>query len=183
MPAQLVDLNQSAVTCDATGGIVYSWLVEAKFITAITLTGGQISNFTMSTPGKWVRFSYDTDSTANYAQTPNRNGKRRTYQQVAFMKFAAIDAALITAANDAVLTCDIVAIHVLVNGVRMVQGLNIDAAGAGGFNLSKIQQTLLMAGAFTDTSGNESRVEFTLQGEDNTLSPITTLNDAAIAAL
>lgn len=183
MPAQLVALNQSGTTCDATGGIVYSWLVEAKYVTAITVTAGVISNFTMSTPGKWVKYSYDTDSSANYAQTPNRNGKRRTYQQVAFMKFAAIDSALIIAATNAVLTCDIIAIHVLVNGLRMVQGLNIDAAAAGGYSLSKIQQTLLMAGAFTDTSGNESRVEFTLQGEDNTLSPTTTLNDAAIAAL
>lgn len=183
MPAQLINLNQSATTCDSTGGIAYSWLVETKFITGITVVAGVITNFTMSTPGKWVKYSYDTDGTSNYAQTPQRSGKRRTYQQVSFMKFAAIDSALLIAASDAVLTCDITAIHVSLNGLRQVQGINIDAAASGGFNKSKVQQTLLQVGVFTDTSGNESRVEFTLQGEDNVISPTTSLSDTAILAL
>lgn len=183
MPAQLVNLNQSATTCDSTGGIVYSWLVEAKYVTAITMTSGVLSNFTMSTPAKWVKYSYDRDATANYAQTPQRNGKRRTYQQIAFMKFAALDSAVIIAANDAVLTCDIIAVHVFVSGFRLVQGLEVDASATGGFVLSKIQQTLLMAGVFSDTSGNEARTEFTLQGEANSLSVPTDLTDTEILAL
>lgn len=184
MPAQLVPINPvTSSTCNPTGGISYSWLCEAKFITAITLATGIITNFTMTTTGKWNKYTYDRDATANYAETPNRTGKRRSYQQVAFMKFGIIDSAITIAANDAILTCDVVAIHVYVSGVRKVQGIEIDSNEVGGFALTKVQQTLLMAGQFSDTSANENRTEFTLQGEANTLSPVTDLTDTEILAL
>lgn len=183
MAAELVDINQSSTTCDATGGIVYSWLVESKYVTAITVVADVVTNFTMSTPGKWAKFEYDRDATSNYAQTNNRNGKRRTYQQVAFMKFSALDSAIVIAANNAIKTCDVIAVHVCVSGLRLVQGLEVDAAATGGFVLTKVQQTLLAASQFTDTSNNEARTEFTLQGESNMLSPVTSLSDTAIAAL
>lgn len=184
MPAQLVDINPNVgASCNPTGGISYSWLAEAKFITAITIAAGILTNFTMTTTGKWKKYSYDRDATANYNQTPNRTGKRRTYTQVAFMKFGVIDSPITIAANDAILTCDVVAIHVLVSNTRLVQGLEEDAAATGGFILTRVLQTLLMAGQNTDTSANEARTEFTLQGEANTLSLVTTLTDTAILAL
>ncbi|MCB0542097.1 MAG: hypothetical protein KDC70_01180 [Saprospiraceae bacterium] len=182
--AQLVDINPNiASSCNPTGGISYSWLVEAKYISAITIASGILTNFTMTSTGNWKKYTYDRDATANYNQTPNRNGKRRTYTQVAFMKFGVIDSTTTIAANDAILTCDVVAIHVLVSGTRQVQGLEEDAATTGGFQLTKVQQTLLMAGQNTDVSTAEARTEFTLQGEANTLSLTTSLSDTAILAL
>lgn len=184
MPAQLVALNQSAGAsgCDVNGGIQYSWLVEAKYVSAITQTAGVITGFTMTTPGKWKRWDYDRDNTSKYTETDNGTGKKRSQAQVAFMKFGGIDNAIAVASSDALLTCDIIAVHVLTNGVRLVQGLEISALGAGGFRLTT-ENTLLRATRDTDTSAGEARTEFSLTGVSAYLSPPTTITDAAIAAL
>ena len=183
MPAALVPLAQAALSCDANGGYVYVWMVERKYITSITAAAGVITAMVMGTAGKWAKWEPDLDNTANYAQNGNRTGKNRNYTQIGFSKFGGIDATITLNTQNAVQTCDVVAIYVLPNGTRLVQGLEIDAAATGGFTGSKIEQTLLIANVLTDTAQNEARTEFTLQGIAKLPSSTTTLTDAALAAL
>ncbi len=183
MAAQLVALNQATLSCVVNGGYTHLWIAEKKFISAITSSAGVVTNFTMTTTGKWKKWEPDLDNTANYAQTGNRTGKNRNQAQVGFAKFGGIDPAMVIANQDAVQTCDVVAIYVLPNGTRLVQGLEIDAAATGGFTGSKIEQTLLISSTFTDTAQNENRTEFTIQGIAALPSSTTTLSDTALAAL
>ena len=182
---ELVELSQQATGggCATTGGLQYSYLVEAKYITAITHTADVIDGFTMSTVGKWVKWTPDKDSTANYLESPNRNANRRSYAQTAFYKFAGVNSAFKVAVNNSVQTCDVVAIHVYTNGTRVVQGLEIDAAETGLFSLTKIQQTLLQTLQTSGTTNEDSRHEISLVGEGNNPSAPTDLTNAEIEAL
>lgn len=182
--AQLVALSSTAAPCAGVGGVVYSFITEAKYITSVTTNAnGSVTNFVMSTTGKWFRWDYDRDNTSNYAQTGNRNGRRRSTTQRALLKFGGYTEAYMKAAQDSEGTCDVVCIHVLTDGSRVLQGIEIDAAASGGWTKSKIQQNLIVASGLTDTSSNESRFEFVIEGETATKSPMCTLTDAAIAAL
>lgn len=184
MAAQLVALSSTAAPCAGVGGIVYSFLAEAKYITSVTTNAnGDITNFVMSTTGKWFRWDYDRDNTSNYAQTGARSGRRRSTTQRSLMKFGGYNAAYMKAAQDSEGTCDVVCIHVLTDGTRVTQGIEIDASASGGWTKSKIQQNLITMTALTDTSSNESRFEAVVEGETATKSPMCTLTDAAIAAL
>ena len=183
MAATLINLNQAALSCLVNGGYTKVWIAEKKFITAITVTGEIITNFTMTTTGKWFSWEPDGDNTANFSETANRTGKNRNYTQVGFAKFAGLDPTMITNTRNAVQTCDVVAIYVLPNGTRIVQGIEPDTAATGGFTQSKIEQTFLIASKFTDTAQNDNRTEFTIQGIAALPATTTTLSDAALTAL
>lgn len=182
---ELVELSQQATGggCATTGGLQYSYLVEAKYISAITVTSDNIDTFTMTDIGKWVKWTPDKDATANYLESPNRNNNRRSYAQTAFYKFAGVNSAFKIAVNNAVQTCDVVGVHVYTNGTRVVQGLEIDAAETGGFALTKIQQTLLQTMQTSGTTNEDSRHEISLVGEANNPSPPTDITNTAIEAL
>ena len=137
----------------------------------------------MTDVGKWARYDPDKDNTANYTETANRSGGKRTVQQSAFWKFGGVSSGNIIAINNAVKTCDVIAIHIYVNTRRMVQGLEIDPAETGGFALTKVQQTLLQANEQSATTDNEARHEISLVGESTELSWETTLTNSAIEAL
>lgn len=183
MAATLVPLNQASLSCAANGGYTSIWIAEKKYISAITVASGVITNFTMTTTGKWNKWEPDLDNTANYAQNGNRTGKNRNYTQIGFAKFGGIDATMVLNTQNAVQVCDVVAVYVLPNGTRLVQGIEIDAAATGGFTSSKIEQTLLIANVLTDTAQNENRTEFTIQGIAALPSSTTTVTDSAFAAL
>ena len=182
---QLVDLSQQATGggCATTGGLQYSYLVEAKYISAITVTADVITGITMTDVGKWVRWDPDKDNTANFQETGNRSTNRRSYAQTAFYKFAGVNSAFKVAVNNIVQTCDVVAIHVYTNGTRVVQGLEIDDAETSGFSLTKIQQTLLQTNQLSGTTNEDSRHELSLVGEANIPCAPTDLTNAAIEAL
>ena len=184
MACEIVDLTGNSITgCDTTGGLLASYVCELADITAITVTADVITGFTMAATGKWKRWDYDGDNTARYDQTTNRAGKKRTYAQAFFGKFGGFDAPKILAFQNATCTCDLVAVHILNNGVRLVQGIEVSASATGGFTRSSILQTLLQADVLSDTSQNESRVEAQLVGEANKLSYTTDLTDAELEAL
>jgi hypothetical protein len=182
---QVVNMNTLTAACVNAGGINYLWVVEAKYISAIAVTADVITGFTMTETGKWKRWNFSLDNTANYNQVANRNGNRRTETQTGFVRWTGIDATLNKAAADAMLTCEVVVIYVTPNGQpRLVQGLEIDASAVGGFVLSAGgERTLLLPSVNTDVSQGESRIEMTIQGVANNLSPSTTLTDSALAAL
>ncbi len=182
MACGLADISAAGECGNTNGGIVRSFVTKLSSITSVTLTSGVISNFTMASTGLWFEYEYALDGTANFASTGNRTGNRTTQQQSAFLKFSGLTEALLSAANNAQECCDVVAIHVLANGTRVVQGLERQAS-TGAPNKTAVESTRIVPTANTDVAQNEARTEFTIQGVANSLPMTTTLSDSAILAL
>jgi hypothetical protein len=181
---QITALSNALADCNAAGGTIRSWFVEAKFVTAVAVTADVITGFTMTTTGKWKRWDYALDNTAKYTQTVNRSGNRRTIGQSMNCRFNGVDATINKAAADAMGTCDIIAIHVLPNGVRLVQGLELDPGATGLYILNAGgERTLIQPTVDTDVATGESSIAFLISGTANNVSPTTTITDAALAAL
>lgn len=183
MACDVVAINSGGSCIDAEGGITHSYCVSLEYITSVTATGNVISAITMGTPNKWVRLDYDKDGTAFYNQTGQRNGRRLTYLQQAFLKFAGLDETYAAAAEIFGKCCQLVFVHVLTNGKRVVQGIELDSTATGGFVSTKIADTKATPNLLTDTSENEARMEFNIEGTAKIPSPFTTLTDSAIEAL
>lgn len=183
MPCDLVPINSGGSCVDAQGGIQYSYVVSKEYITAVTATLNVITNFTMSTPGKWERLDYDTDGTAFFNQTGARTGRRLVYNQASFLKFAGLDEDYAAAAKLFGECCNLVFIHVLTNGNRVIQGIEQDAAATGLFTGTKVGDTRATPNLISDTSENEARLEFNVEGIAKSPAPFTDLLDAAIEAL
>lgn len=182
MACTLTGIN-SVVDCNPNyGGIVKSFGCKLSDITSVTITAGEITNFTMAAPGAWEEYLYDADGTANYNQVGAINNNRFSCEQTAFLKFKGITTAYITAANNAKDCCDVVFIHVLANGTRVVQGFEALAA-TGAPDRTANRSTRIVPTINTDTTQNEARMEYTIAGNANSFSMPTTLTDAAILAL
>ena len=181
--AQLTTLTASALGCTNTGGIARVWIAEAKYISAIATTSDAISGFTMTTTGKWFKWEPSMDDTANWVEAFNRNGSRRTYTQTLFMRYAGIDVATKKAQIDAAMTCDVVAIVIMNDGAKYVQGLEIDSSATSGFKLSAIERTLIQPGTNSDVASGTARIEFTVNGTANLPASPTTITESALAAL
>lgn len=182
MACSTTALNAVTGCTDDAGGIVRSWYCLLSDITAVTLTSNVISNFTMSTTGLWKPLVYDKDDTAYYNEVGARNNGRFSATQTAFLKFKGMSQAYITAANASKDCCNIVCIHVFANGTRHVQGIEIDATATGGFVGSRLD-TRITPSKYSDTGANQSRLEYLIEGQANTLCPTTDLTDSEIAAL
>lgn len=182
MACTLVGINSVTDCLPNQGGIVRSFATKLANITGVTIAAGIITNFTMSGVGLWEEYVYDGDGTANFNQTGAVNNNRFSVEQVAFMKFKGITAAYIDAANNAKDCCDIVLIHVLANGTRLVQGIEALAA-TGAPERTQNRNTRIIPNVNTDTTQNEARMEFTVSGNANSFTLTTSLTDVAIAAL
>ncbi len=182
MACALVGINSVADCLPNFGGIVKSFGVKLSDITGVTITSGVISNFTMASTGLWEEYIYDADGTANYNQTGAINNNRFSNEQVAFLKFKGINAAYVAAANNAKDCCDVVFVHVLANGTRLVQGIEALAA-TGAPDRTFNRSTRIIPNINTDTTQNEARMEFTISGNSNSFSLTTSLTDSAILAL
>ncbi len=182
MACDLVGVGTVGDCTPNEGGIVKSFGTKFSNITGVTLTSGVISNFTMSSTGLWEEFLYDLNATANFNQVNTLNGDRSTIEQTAFMSFKGISEAGIAAANSAKDCCDLVFVHVLANGARLVQGIERQAA-TGAPSRTANRSTRLVANVNTDISTNSARIEYTLAGNANTFTHTTSLSDSAILAL
>jgi len=183
MACELVAID-SAASCEfLEGGILYSYAVDLAEVTGVTLTTGVITNFTMAAPGAWVRYDYDQDGTANYNQTGSKNGNLINIEQAAFLKFKGFNAAYVDAANKAIQCCNVLVIHVLSNGTRVVQGLELSAGAASGFVKTKGSETRIVPNMATGTTQEESRLEYNILGTARSVSITTDLTDAEIEAL
>lgn len=182
MACGLVGVNSVTDCTPNQGGIVKSFGCKLSDITNVTVTSGVISNFTMDSTGLWKEYLYDADGTANYNQPGALNGNRFSVEQTAFLKFKGISAAYVDAANNAAACCDVVFIHVLANGTRLVQGLEFMAATGAPVRTAN-RSTRIVPTLNTDTTPNEARMEFSIAGNSNTFSQTTSLTDAAILAL
>ncbi|MGL4598165.1 MAG: hypothetical protein ACRCYO_11570, partial [Bacteroidia bacterium] len=178
----LVGINSVNDCLVAYGGIVKSFAAKLSDITSVTVLSGVVTNFTMATTGAWKQYTYDLDGTANYNQPGTRNGNRVTFEQAAFIKFKGISAAYVDAANKAKDCCDVVFIHVLANGLRLIQGME-ELAATGAPSPTFGNSTRIVPTINTDTTANEARMEYNIGGTSNSVSMTTSLTDAAILAL
>lgn len=182
MACSLVGVN-SVLDCSPNyGGIVKSFGCKLSDITSVTIASGVITGFTMSTTGLWKEYLYDADGTAKFDQDGTVNNNRFSCEQSAFMKFKGITAAYVAAANNAKDCCDVVFIHVLANGTRVVQGIEALAA-SGAPDRTFNRSTRIKPSLKSDTTQNESRMEFVVDGNSNSFTLTTSLTDSAILAL
>ena len=182
MACGLVGINSVTDCAPNFGGIVKSFGCKLADITAATITSGVVSNFTMASTGLWKEYLYDSDGTANYLQQGALNNNRFSNEQTAFLKFKGITATYVDAANKASECCDVVFIHVLANGTRLVQGFEALAA-TGAPARTANRSTRIVPTINTDTTANEARMEYSIAGNANTFSLTTSLTDSAILAL
>lgn len=164
------------------GGIERSFMCNLTDIASVTLTSGVISNFTMTSTSQWKQLTYDQDDTAYFNQTGARTNGRFSATQAAFLKFKGLSAAYTTAANAVKDCCAVVVIHVLSNGTRLVQGIELDSSAVGLFKVSRVE-TRVTPSLQSDTGANQSRMEFLIEGTTNDFAPTTDLTDTEILAL
>jgi hypothetical protein len=183
MPCDVVALNSAGACTPSEGGIQYSYYVSAEYVTAVTVATGVISTFTMSSAGKWKKLVPDADRTSSFNQTGERTNNRLRYVQALFLKFAGLSSVLKSTTDTAASCCQLIFVHVMTNGARIVQGIEIDSAATGGFTVNKLEPTKLTPSAISDTAENEARHEWNAGGITKSLAPYTTLTDSAIEAL
>jgi hypothetical protein len=182
MACALAGINSVTDCTPNQGGIIRSFGTELANITSVTIASGVITNFTMSGVGLWEEYVYDRDQTANMNQVGALNNNRFTVEQTAFLKFKGITQAYVDAANKASECCDVVFVHVLANGTRLVQGFEyLTATGAPEATIGR--PTRIVPTVNTDTSANEARMEYTIAGNANTFTNTTSLSNSAILAL
>lgn len=182
MPCDITGI--SVADCvDSSGGLLHSYGVSKEYISAVTVSGGVITNFTMSTADKWQKFEYAGNGTSSFVQTGARTGNKIQYDAVATMVFPGHTAAYKAAADAAAACCQMVFVHVLNNGTRVVQGLEIDGAVAGGASKTKVADTKVTPTMTTGTSTEESNLTYSVTGSSRLLAPFTTITDTAIEAL
>lgn len=185
MACTLLALNTGTCT-NANGGALYAYAASAEYITAITVTSGQISNFTMASTGKWLKLVPNKNQTARYDQTgerPNEFSTKLSYACEGFAYFSGNSNAAKLVADAYGACCQLVVIWVLGNGSRVVQGLEIDASATGGFTTSKEADCRCTPSMLSDTAANEARLELLFVSKNAQTSPYTTLTDTAIEAL
>ena len=185
MACALTDLD-STTGCDQNeGGLTHSYVCKKSDISAITLTSGIISNFTMSSTGLWKKLQYDLDESSYFNETGARNndtGPVRLTQE-SFLKFGGLVNDYKEFSDDATECCNLVFIHVHVNGARRVQGIEIDTAATGNFTGTKIRDTKITPNHMSGTGAEESRFEVFARGISRKAAPYTDLNDTEIEAL
>lgn len=178
-------LNSTTGCPDNEGGVQYSFVAKLEDITAVTVSSGQISNFTMASTGLWKKLEYDKDGTSFFNQTGSRTNDTgaHKFDAESFMKFGGMSQTYKAWADDAIDCCKVVIIHVMTNGTRRVQGIEIDSAAVGGFTGTKSRDTKMTVNDMGGTTEEEARIEVSTKGRSKKLAPFTTLTDTAIAAL
>lgn len=185
MPCDVLPFDTSSCV-NANGGAEYAYAVSKEYITAITVTAGVITGFTMSTPNKWEKLVPNKNQTCRYDQTgerPNEFSTKLRYNCEGFAYFAGHSDAVKQVGDAYAACCQMVVIWVLNTGERVVQGIEIDAAATGGFTGSKEADCRCTPSLLSDTAANEARLELLFQSANRVLSPYTDLTDAAIEAL
>jgi hypothetical protein len=185
MACAITALNSTTGCPDNEGGLQYSYACKLSDISAITVTSGVISGLTMTATGLFKKLVYDKDETSFFNQTGERTNETGAlkYTQEAFIKFGGMSSAYKTWADDLSDCCNLVFIHVLTSGARVIQGIEIDAAAVGGFTGTKVRDNKVTPSQFSGTAAEEARLEVAIRARAKRLAPFTSLTDTAIEAL
>lgn len=185
MACALTALNSTTGCPDNTGGLQYSYYTLLENIASVTATDNLITAITMSGATDWEKLEYDKNDTSYFNQPGARLNDigALTYPQEALLQFGGFTAAYGLAADATGDCCRLVFIHVLTNGQRVVQGIELDAAATGGFTGSKIRDTKVTPTQNSNTAAEEAFLQYLVRGTTKHLAPFTDLTDAEIEAL
>jgi len=174
--------GSNCITSD--GGIVESFMTAADNITNLTVNANQeITAITMTSPGLWVRYQYDTDTDVPYYnQTGTRNNNKHVYAKEALFTFTGLDATKRLALQSLTDCCSgLAAVHFTSNNKAMLQGLVYDSVTSSFY---KDKKPLKITGNFNTNTGADSDVaEARLLSEDKILSNFVLLTRAQMLAL
>lgn len=179
--AQITGVDQDLLQCaNIDGGIIVSYALD--FVDLLTVTFGsddEITAMTIDGAVSFAKFTYDDDDTAFYNQTGERDGKKHTFTQEAFLKFTAPFATAKTKAlNDLKDICNLVWVHFLTTGDAWVQG--VEKYGST-FRKSKTAARATIS-HISGTGEETSRSEVTI-GSVARETHLTTLSTTDIEAL
>ncbi len=185
MACALTALNSTTGCPDNTGGLQYSYYTLLANIASVTATNNLITAITMSGATDWEKLEYDKNDTSYFNQPGARFNDIGvlSYPAEALLQFGGFNAAYSLAADSTGDCCNLVFIHVLTNGQRVVQGIELDAAATGGFTGSKIRDTKVTPTQNTNTAAEEAFLQYLIRGTTKKLAPFTDLTDAEIEAL
>lgn len=180
---QIISIDQTTGVCDTDGGIVYSHGMLCSNFTGVTVdAAGNITGFTTAVTGNIGKLQYDTEEDVPYFnETGERTGKKHLYNQEAFMSFDGITADKIKAGDSAAAGCCNIFIHTFANGVKRMQGIQVDK-DTGDWTLSK-KRALVTVNNNSNTGDATDRMEWTISSQSKYAAPVVAMTDAAIEAL
>lgn len=160
MACAVVAMTKSDACSATDGGIKESRIAKFSDITTVVFTAGDITNFVMTTTGLWKKFQFDTvDDTAYFNQEGERTGNKHIYNQTAFLKFGGITLARVKSAESLKDCCELVAIHLMNNGLLVAQGLEL--VGTDEWSTTK-KPLMATVNIMTGTGTEEDRIEISL---------------------
>lgn len=168
--------------CDFVGGVFKAYATESANITAVAVTSGEITGFTMATPAQWGKLEFDDqENIAFFNENSERSGNVVRVNGTGLMSFVGLTSAKIVAANKAKACCGLVIIWFHYDGTVRVQGIDVDPSDDS-WSFSN-QLPRIIPNALSGTGAEESRLEYNVTHQGAQLSSITTLDDTAIEAL
>lgn len=180
MACTLISLDNACV--NAFGGIYVSYAAPAADIDEITFDGdGQVTAITMENSANFAKYQYTQDDTAYYNQEGNRDGNLHEFEQEAFFKFLGISLDNKQFVDSLVECCDLVFIHVLRGGTKLMQGIEYDPDNEEWMlarNSAKVTGNVM-----SGLPSEESRVEATINSTANWSSPLVDMTIEALDTL
>lgn len=122
---ELLEVDAGDICPDIESGVEVSYGVAAAEVEDITMTGTSITAFTMANAGAWVKLKPTQDDTAYFNSVGDRQQDQHMFNQEYFGKFSGLDAAKITAGNALANCCNMIVVHFLNNGQKIVQGIDL----------------------------------------------------------
>lgn len=185
MACALAALNSTTGCPDNEGGLQHSYACKLADISAVTVTSGVITALTMASSGLFKKLVYDKNETSRFDQVGERTNEvgALRYNAEAFLSFGGMTESYKAWADDAADCCQLVFIHVLTNGKRVIQGIEIDASATGGFTGTKVRDTKIVPSQYSGTAADEARLEVLIRGRSKKQAPFTDLTDTEIEAL
>ncbi|MCA9366767.1 hypothetical protein KC887_00680 [Candidatus Kaiserbacteria bacterium] len=179
--SEIVPIPKSS-GCDFVGGVFKAYATESENITAVAVTDGEITGFTMASAGQWGKLEFDDQqNVAFFNENGERNGNVVRVNGTGLMSFVGLTAAKIVAANKAKACCGLVLVWFHYDGTRRVQGIDVNP----GDNTWKFSNQLprIIPNALSGTGAEESRLEYNVTHQGSQLSSTTDLTDTEIEAL
>ncbi len=168
--------------CDAVGGVKFAYAINKNSVTGVTVgAGGEVTGLTLDAGGDdFVKLEFDDeDNSASFNEEGAQDGNQVRFTGEGIMNFKGITQTKIKAANQAKQCCGVVVVWFQYDGTVRIQGIDVFPDGSWQFS----QSCRVVPSAASNTGEGEAMLTYTVNSQNVFLSPTTTLDEAAIAAL